>query len=318
MQGQAAGQHRMATRWCFTLNNPRPDEEQALMGFIQALMTKTPASNEMPFTYLIFEKEHEGEGEGTPHLQGFFRLFAQKQRMWIQNHIPGFARAHLEVARGTDEQNRLYCSKEHKAHEAGEYRQANYRSEKRGVWHDIADMIESGATIPEIRAEYPGQYMSHQAGITQWVVEVHEREHGSEAMDMDLQQKNIWVWGPSGTGKSRWAHRLPGTKYMKIPNRWWDGYNGQDVVIMEDLDPECCKNGLAHKIKLWADRYLFTAEVKGGTRCITPSYKLVITSNYHPNDCFANPEDLAAIMRRFTVCKLDMQGAEPDWPRQNG
>lgn len=312
MQERGASTHRMATRWCFTINNPRPDEEQALMNAIQALMTKTPPSNDMPFTYLIFEKEHEEEGEGTPHLQGFFRLFAQKQRMWIQNHIPGFARAHLEVARGTDEQNRLYCSKEAKAHEAGEYRKRNTPTEKRGVWDDIKDMIEGGASAEEVRSEYPAQYMSRMAGITQWILEV-QAQNNSDPIGGDLKQKNIWVWGPPGTGKSRWAHSLPGSKYMKLANKWWDGYNGQPVVIMEDLDPTRCQQ-LAQHLKIWADRYQFTAEVKGGHRPIRPEFQFVVTSNYHPNMCFQNVEDAAAIRRRFTICELDMEGAVPDWP----
>nr|WQA30145.1 MAG: rep protein [Cressdnaviricota sp.] len=149
--------------------------------------------------------------------------------------------------------------------------------------------------------------MSRMARITQWILEV-QAESDQKPIDGDLKEKNIWVWGPPGTGKSRWAHQLPGTKYMKLSNKWWDGYNGQPIVIMEDLDLQ-----LAQHLKLWADRYVFTAEVKGGHRPIRPDFNLVVTSNYHPDSCFTNPEDAAAIRRRFTICHVAMEGAEPQW-----
>lgn len=300
----------MGTRWCFTINNPTAGEEEDLATIIQKLQQQTLVpSNDNPVTYLIFEKEHT-DGIGTPHIQGFFRLYQQKQLRWIRRHISGFARAHLEVARGSDEQNRTYCSKEGKAIEAGSYRQPTQK--KPNVWDEIKTMIESGATVEEIRSEYPCQFMSRMAGITQWVLEV-QQNRNSQPYNGELSHKNIWVWGPSGTGKSRWAHNLPGAKYLKLANKWWDGYNNQPVVVMEDLDPAHC-TALAQHLKIWADRYLFTAEVKGGHKPIYPGYQLVVTSNYHPDRCFTNPEDAEAIRRRFTICEMRTAGFVPDWP----
>lgn len=302
----------MAIRWCFTLNNPT---EAELMTFQQHIdqMNQNIQSETVHFTYLIYGKEHWNEGEGTPHLQGFFKLKKQKQLSWIKRHIPGLQRAHLEVARGSDSQAREYCTKEGAFTEAGTYRQA--AEKKRSPWDDIKEMIEAGADVSQIRSEYPAQFMSRQAGITQWVLEVQAQLH-PEPWDGDLKAKNVWVWGPPGTGKSRWAHSLPGIKYMKLANKWWDGFNGQQVVLMEDLDPTRCQ-ALAQHLKIWADRYPFTAEVKGGHRPIRPEYQFIITSNYHPDSCFATTEDQDAIKRRFSIFKLDFPGAVPAWPPSN-
>lgn len=44
---------------------------------------------------------------------------------------------------------------------------------------------------------------------------------------------------------------------------WFDGYKGEKVIHIEDLD-KYTAHEIAHNIKLWADRYPTTAEVKGG------------------------------------------------------
>ena len=50
--------------------------------------------------------------------------------------------------------------------------------------------------------------------------------------------------------------------YPKLNNKWWDGYQSQKVVIMEDVDKETVKF-LHHHLKIWADRWGFIGETKG-------------------------------------------------------
>lgn len=71
---------------------------------------------------------------------------------------------------------------------------------------------------------------------------------------------NLWLYGPPGTGKSLAARRDNPNHFPKPANKWWDGYNNQPVVIIDDLD----SNALGHHIKIWADHYPFVAEFKGG------------------------------------------------------
>jgi len=47
-------------------------------------------------------------------------------------------------------------------------------------------------------------------------------------------------------------------------SKWFDGYKGQKVIVVEDLD-KYTAHQLGHSIKLWSDRYPVTAEVKGDT-----------------------------------------------------
>lgn len=62
---------------------------------------------------------------------------------------------------------------------------------------------------------------------------------------------------------------------------------------------------LVQHLKIWADRYPFTAEIKGGSIAISPSFTLIVTSNYEPGLCFHSPQDVEAIERRFTVIEMN-------------
>lgn len=44
----------------------------------------------------------------------------------------------------------------------------------------------------------------------------------------------IWIVGKSGVGKSWYAKSF--MPYMKAQNKWWDGYEGQSEVLIDDFD----------------------------------------------------------------------------------
>lgn len=110
----------------------------------------------------------------------------------------------------------------------------------------------------------------------------------------------LWIHGEPGIGKSYWVRSKYPQVYSKPQNKWWDGYSGQDVVLLDDLDSEC----LGHNLKIWSDSYSFEAEIKGGT--IMPCYtKFIITSNYLPHQLFKDEKMAASVSRRFTICTIE-------------
>lgn len=94
------------------------------------------------------------------------------------------------------------------------------------------------------------------------------------------------------------ARRENPEAFIKNPNKWWDGYAGQEVVIIDDLSKD--HERLGYYLKIWADHYPFPGECKGATMQARPK-KLVVTSNYHPRDIWDDPSVVEPILRRFKV-----------------
>lgn len=114
-----------------------------------------------------------------------------------------------------------------------------------------------------------------------------------------IHKRNFWYYGKTGTGKSHAARVDFPDAYLKIAdNHWWDGYQGQKNVIIDDFDKFHVKMG--HRLKVWGDRYAFPAEVKGCSIRARPE-RICITSNYHPSEIWDNESTLGPLLRRFHV-----------------
>lgn len=123
----------------------------------------------------------------------------------------------------------------------------------------------------------------------------------------------LWIWGGTGIGKSRYVRTNYSGFFNKAQNKWWDGYNGENTVLIDDFDHS--GNGLGHLLKIWGDCYSFTAEIKGGT--IKPVINtFIITSQYEPKDIWCKGDDQnkwddelrKAIERRFKMKTIDSDG----------
>ena len=68
-----------------------------------------------------------------------------------------------------------------------------------------------------------------------------------------------WHWGVPGAGKSHYVRRTYPDAYIKSQNKWFDGYQGEKVIILDDCDTDT----LSHHLKIWADKYPCKAETKG-------------------------------------------------------
>lgn len=263
-----------AKNWCFTLNNPEADE-----------VKEAPA-----YDYLVIGKETGSEG--TPHLQGYISL---KTRCYLSALKKWLPRAHFEVMKGTPRQASDYCKKDGDFQEDGVLpeEQTKAATVKRKALYDEAYELAKQGKFDEIDKEI---YIRHRGNL----LAIHA-ESKEPPKTLDDETMAVWIHGATGVGKSKKAREdYPGA-YYKMCNKWWDSYNDEQYVLIEDIDPDHCKY-LAHHLKIWCDRYPFKAEYKGGSKDIRPK-KIIITSNYTPQQCF-NSIDLPPILRRCEIVSM--------------
>jgi len=121
----------------------------------------------------------------------------------------------------------------------------------------------------------------------------------------DGHPPNFWIYGPTRTGKSFYARKtlFAGQSfYIKnAANKWWDKYDDQEYVLIEDIDTTHHYQG--YYLKIWADKYAFRAEVKGGTVNLRPPV-IAVTSQYLPMDIFKDDALCQAIQRRFKIITI--------------
>lgn len=117
-----------------------------------------------------------------------------------------------------------------------------------------------------------------------------------KARAKDNLKRIAWLWGEARSGKSTTAR--VGDYYLKLGNKWWDGYKGEKRVVIDDLGKETAK-ALTDKLKLWADPHFDqTGETKGGAVLLTFD-ELIVTANWHPYDVWGETADYEPIKMRF-------------------
>ena len=75
---------------------------------------------------------------------------------------------------------------------------------------------------------------------------------------------------------------------MLKKNKWWCNYTGQDTVVIEEADPKNMEH-LADRLKVWADRYPFPGEIKGGRIEGIRPLKVIVTVTTHQKSASPTP-----------------------------
>lgn len=176
---------------------------------------------------------------------------------------------------------------------------------EREIAEDVNRLASEGK-LKEIAELYPGHYHRWHRSInsiaaTRGIVDVPD-VHALKESD------NYWWYGPPNTCKSTLAKELLRKRYGEEPyvmsssTRWVDGYKHQKGFIIEESCPSSCA-GRAAFYKQLLDVFPVRVECKGSSLEIRP-WTVIITSNYHPEACFATV-DAAAIVARVTLRHFD-------------
>jgi len=261
-----------ALRYCFTLNNYSSDEYSSICERLGSITQ-----------YFIIGKE-VGEA-GTPHLQGYFILSKRTRFLTLKNQVS--ARAHYEVAKGTPDANRIYCSKEGEFIEQGVCPPPGARAHKSKCAGKSRDELATEYRLCLARGRLGlGEFANDNPGASGF--NGHTLFRNTVALTGAQPRDNIrveWIWGAPGVGKSRRAHELLPEAYIKDPRtKWWNGYCLESDVIIDDFGP----NGIdINHLLRWFDRYKCYVEIKGDM-CPLLADKFIVTSNFHPKDVFTD------------------------------
>lgn len=267
----------LAKRWCFTLNNP-----------------KAPIQfNEVTMDYLIYGNE-VGES-GTPHHQGFV-VFKQQKRIANLKDINGLA--HWEIANGTNQQAADYCKKEGDFLEFGvcpldPQKKATPAGNKanKEKWRAINDKAKEG-DLEWIDVNHPKVFNQSYRNLKQMKTDYMKRKPDLEG------PCGVWYHGEAGVGKTTLiSQKYPGAYLKRAQNKWFDGYQGEDVVVIDDID--LTHTYMAYELKKLADAFCYMVEVKNSSMYIRPS-RCVVTSQYTIREIWKDdPQTIAALERRF-------------------
>lgn len=277
-----------AKHWCITVNN-----------YGDADICQFENTQECA-TYYVYGKEISDSG--TRHLQCYIVFKTAKGLTALKKYWPT---GHFEhkYEKSTPQQASDYCKKDGDFMEFGLLPEPKHAAGSRAgsgkggeatkhKWEEIKKLAQQG-DLEAIPAQvYVGCYKN------------------LKQIKMDNQPKSsnlkkpcgVWIHGKSGVGKSYYARNKYPDAYIKMMNKWWDGYNGEEVVILEDIDPNYGQS-MHYFLKIWADAYAHPAEIKNFKLDNIRPKKFVVTSQYTPDEIWKGA-DLEAIERRFIKMEI--------------
>jgi len=209
--------------WCFTWNNPDYEAEQP---------------NVWPdVSWGVWQ--HEVGESGTPHYQGYV-VFTQKKRItWLHNNLP--EGIHWKTRIASHAEALAYHTKEDTRTDGPWFvNPENEPKPQQGKRSDLAEVAEyvKTHTLKEVADNFPGTFIRNHRGIERYrnLVKFTERPVGDEH-----KTKLVIYWGVHGSGKSHLAKSLYPNHYALMRPRtkdggcWWDGYEQQDYVFIDEF-----------------------------------------------------------------------------------
>lgn len=279
--------------WCFTINGQRIHDvaEEIHKTFQRAVECKE-------LRYAIFQLEY-GEETKRIHIQGYAE-FPRPIRRSGALRIIGRG-AHVERRRGTRAQARDYCRKR-QGHVAGPYEFGSWEAGGQGKRTDgraVLDRIKAGANLRDLLDFKPGYFIRYTNGIKTAI--------GLQGgPNRDGVTCTVLI-GPTGTGKSHRAFQELPEAYVWDGGKWWDNYDGQRDVIVDDFCDETDRKRMVplNELLKILDKYRYQCQVKGGYVWLKAT-RFIITSNVEVDNWYpgASSIRIAALKRRLTVERM--------------
>lgn len=211
---------------------------------------------------------------GKTHYQGFMQLYTTRRFASIKK-ICKYAGLHLEVMRGSFNQNEKYCSKEGQYSKLGEFVKQGQRTDLEQVEDDIINSNGDKTVIMENHAE---AYMKFHAGIDKLCAH-YQQKNNLKWMDVET---TVLV-GSAGVGKSSYVYKKHGYENVFTVDSdadskfLCDGYAGEKVLLIDDFNGYVKYSTLLRLL----DGHPMKLNVKG-SRIYKAWTHVYITSNVSP------------------------------------
>ena len=220
--------------------------------------------------------------------------------------INGQAHWEIKSSKSTYKQAAEYCKKDGDFVEYGTLPEENQKKASvagneanKQKWRTINDKAKEG-DLEWIDQEYPKVFNQSYKNLKQMKVDYMKRKPNLPDVC------GVWYWGPSGVGKTHLVTELYPDAYLKrAQNKWFDAYQQEDVIVIDDLDDTHAYMG--YELKKLADKYCYMVEVKNSSMYIRPK-KCVVTSQYTIQEIWKNDKKTQdALLRRFTQVEVTQQ-----------
>lgn len=266
--------------WCFTTNNYSEVDWNVLN-----LLGCDDDRERLNIKFLCFGKEIAPK-TGTPHLQGFIYFNNARTFNSVKKLLP--EKSHIEKCKGSPQQNYDYCSKAVKNED--DWREFGTLPEEQGKRNDLEEIRKMVADGKGMRDIVETVSSFQQIKVAEALLKYKEKAR-------DFMPTITWIYGATGTGKSRLAHaKHPDAYTAMATGKWFEGYDAHKAIIIDDFR----KDFLPWQNLLnFFDRYEYRVETKGGSRQFLAK-NIIVTCPYHPTELFAGiSEDVGQLIRRL-------------------
>jgi len=298
-----------AKRWCFTLNNPTPLQRHALAHFA---INATGLDGRNPnYEYLVYGNE-TAPTTGTPHIQGYVIFTVAKSLRQAKSALSGphDAPFHLEVARGTPQQNREYCIKDGDFVEHGECPTVSQgRRTDLDRFFDWCDEFAAdngrAPTTPEAARMFPTVVVKYGRLMEVVRLRVNRELFAPEPEPREWQQRlsntleeppddrkiHFVVDPDGGIGKSWFARWFidthPETTQIFRPSKVQDiayAVKTHVTTFIFDVPRGGMQYLQSQVLEMLKDRVLFSPKYNSTTKYLAHVPHVVVLSNEHPAD----------------------------------
>lgn len=246
--------------------------------------------DESRVTYIIYHRE-KCPTTGKYH----FHIYVEFDKQYVFSTIKDIFNdntIHIERRRGTVTQAIDYVLKDKNEFEPIEHGERKVQGKRKDL-EVVYDAIRSGASLIDVADEHPATYIRNFRGIANVkFLTDQEKTQSFRAVETTV------LHGPAGCGKTRYVYDQHGyTNVYKLDagnNVWFDGYNGQDILLIDDFYGWIKYGQLLNIL----DGYPLRLDVKGSH---TWAYwtKVYITSNKPPAEWYSQGMT-PALKRRLT------------------